>query len=74
MSITRNVIAKEVLETIHQNPRITPAEISNKTGITAQYIRNTLGVLTELKLVETPVRGIYLITELGKYVLNNLKE
>ena len=62
-------MAVEILMTILANPRITPQEISGKTEISPQYVRNTLRVLTELNLVETPVRGIYLITELGKYVL-----
>ena len=66
------LVAIEILRTIEQNPRITPAEISEKTGITGQYIRNTLATLLELKLLETPVRGIYVITDLGKYVLNHL--
>lgn len=43
-------------------------EISEKTGISAQYVRNTLRVLSELRLVETPARGVYLITDLGKLV------
>jgi len=68
------LIAKEVLQIIKENPRITPSEISGKTDVTAQYVRNTLGVLTELSLVETPVRGVYLITELGKYVLSYLEK
>ena len=63
------MVAVEILMTILENPRITPQEISGKTEITPQYVRNTLRVLTELNLVETPVRGIYLITELGKHVL-----
>ena len=62
-------MAVEILMTILENPRITPQEISGKTEISPQYVRNTLRVLTELNLVETPVRGIYLITELGKHVL-----
>jgi len=62
-------VAVEILMTILENPRITPQEISGKTEISPQYVRNTLRVLTELNLVETPVRGIYLITELGKHVL-----
>ncbi|MBA7710949.1 hypothetical protein ES703_119899 [subsurface metagenome] len=68
------LVSVKTLETIEQNPRITPAEISEKTGITIQYIRNTLATLVELKLVVTPVRGIYVITNLGKYVLNYLQK
>lgn len=68
------MIAKEVLRIIKENPRITPAEISGKIDVTVQYVRNTLGVLTELSLVETPVRGVYLITNLGEYILRYLEK
>jgi predicted transcriptional regulator len=61
--------AVDVLRTIDQNPRITPLEISQKLKTNAQQVRNILLVLAELKLVETPVRGVYLVTELGKRVL-----
>jgi len=63
--------AIDVLRIIGQNPRITPLEISEKLKVNAQHVRNILLVLSELKLVETPARGVYLITELGKYVLSH---
>ena len=44
-------------------------EISEILKMNPQQVRNILLVLGELKLVETPVRGVYLITEIGKYVL-----
>lgn len=62
--------AINVLRAIDQNPRITPLEISEKLEMNAQQVRNILLVIAELRLVETPVRGVYLITELGKYVLS----
>ena len=62
--------AIDVLRTIEQNPRITPMEISEKLKMNPQQVRNILLVLAELKLVETPVRGVYLITDQGKNVLN----
>ena len=46
-------------------------EISERLKINPQQVRNVLVVLAELKLVETPVRGVYLITNLGKHILNN---
>jgi len=69
-----DLVAIEILKAIKENPRITPMEISGKIQASAQYTRNTLRVLTELRLVETPVRGVYLITELGNYVLKYLKK
>lgn len=68
------MVAVEILRTIEENPRITPLEISKKLGISLQYIRNTLRVLTELKLLETPVRGVYILTDIGKYVLKHVSE
>lgn len=64
----------EILTVIQRNPRITPAEIAEKIEVTVQYVRNVLRVLAELKLVETPVRGVYRITDLGKYVLDSLHQ
>ncbi|MDW8022787.1 MAG: winged helix-turn-helix transcriptional regulator [Nitrososphaerota archaeon] len=66
------MVAIEILKTIEQNPRITPLEMSKKLGINLQYIRNTLRTLTELKLVETPARGVYVLTELGRYILKQI--
>jgi len=66
------LVAKEILKIIAENPRITPFEISKKAEMSAQYTRNTLRVLTELQLVKTPVRGVYLITDLGKCLLSHL--
>lgn len=66
------MVAVEILKIVEQNPRITPLEISKKLGISLQYIRNTLRTLTELKLLETPVRGVYVLTELGKHILKQI--
>jgi len=74
METIKDMVAIEVLTAIQQNPRITPAEIAEKTGITQQYVRNILSPLVELQLIETPVRGIYNITELGEYVLDYLQK
>jgi predicted transcriptional regulator len=74
MKTGKELVAIEVLETIKKNPRITPLEIAEKIKTSAQYVRNTLRVLTELSLVETPVRGVYLITDFGKEVLNRLEK
>jgi predicted transcriptional regulator len=70
--IGKELVAVEVLKTINDNPRITPLEIAEQIQTSAQYVRNTLRVLTELRLVETPVRGVYLITVFGKNVLDRL--
>lgn len=69
-----SLVAVEVLQTIEKYPRITPAEIAKKTNNSVQYVRNTLRVLTELQLAETPVRGVYVITDLGKYILKEAQK
>lgn len=69
MSSVTKVVALEALKLVKENPRLTPAEISNRIKKSPQYTRNVLAVLQELGLVTTPVRGVYLITELGKSVL-----
>ncbi|MBA7490020.1 hypothetical protein ES702_00554 [subsurface metagenome] len=64
-------IALELLKVIKENNRITPGEMGNILTYSPQYIRNTLRILGELKLVKTPVRGSYMITNLGEYVMKH---
>jgi DNA-binding IclR family transcriptional regulator len=61
--------AIEILEVLHKTPRLSPILVASKTGIAIQHARNLLAVLLELKLVETPSRGLYQITSLGEYLL-----
>jgi len=63
------LVAIDILKAVEQTPRITPLEISKKLKISTQYIRNILVILVELGLVETPARGVYILTNLGKQVL-----
>jgi len=57
---------------IDENPRITPLEIAKKLSMSAQYVRNVLAILLELGLVETPARGVYITTNLGKFILKEI--
>jgi len=41
-------------------------------GSSPLNVRNILPILAELGLVETPARGIYTLTDLGKYVLEQV--
>ena len=59
----------EVLEALKIMPRMSPSMISKKLEINAQYVRNDIRVLSELKLVKKPAHGIYEITSLGEVVL-----
>ena len=68
------MVAIELLQIIKDTPRITPSEMGGKLRFTTQYVRNTLRVLGELNLVKTPVRGSYIITELGSHVLINQED
>lgn len=63
------MVALELLRLIKQKPRITPNEMGHTLSFNTQYIRNTLRVLSELKLITTPSRGSYMITELGEHIL-----
>jgi len=73
MNRVPRVVALEALKLIKENPRLTPSEISDQIKKSPQYTRNVLAILQELGLVNTPVRGVYMITELGEHVLNERK-
>lgn len=68
------MMAIEVLKTVKEQPRLTPPEIAKRVNVTRQYVRNILMILAQLKLVETPARGVYLITDLGETVLHEISE
>lgn len=55
----------EILRALQETPRLSPKLIASKTDITIQHVRNILTVLLELRLVETPSRGLHQISELG---------
>jgi predicted transcriptional regulator len=65
-------LAKEILGILNKEPRQTPQSILGKLGVSMSAIRNSLMVLSDLKLVETEARGLYRITPLGQYVLENM--
>jgi len=67
-----SVTAIEILRAVKQMPRLTPILIAKMLGRPPSFIRNTLVVLLELGLVESPARGLYQITPLGEYVLEKL--
>lgn len=64
--------ARDILKVIDENPRITPLEIAKKLSMSAQHVRNVLTILLELRLVETPARGVYVTTNLGKFILREI--
>jgi len=64
--------ATKILILLRDTPHLAPTLIASKTGMVVSDVRNLLAVLLELKLVETPARGLYQITSLGEYVLQEI--
>ena len=64
--------AKEILLLLKKKPRLSPVMISDELKLNRQMVRNVLSVLSELRLVDTPVRGLYEITSSGKQVLRKM--
>lgn len=64
-------LAREILRLLKEEPRQTPGSIRERVNFSMSATRNVLMVLSDLGLVETKVRGLYEITSLGKYVLEN---
>jgi len=65
------MVALEALKLIKESPRLTPAEIAKSLSKDVQYTRNVLSILQELGLVELPARGVYMISQLGEYLLKH---
>jgi len=63
------LVAKEILSAIKEQPRSTAQMVAEITGFNLQYVHNTLRVLKELDLVENVARGVYVITEPGENAL-----
>jgi len=68
------LVAKEILTAIKNQPRSTAQMVAEITGFTLQYVHNTLRVLRELDLVDNVARGVYVTTELGETVLTRITE
>ena len=68
------MVTLEILRYVQKHPRSTAQELADEIGTTKQYIHNTIRVLKELELVETPMRGVYVITEAGKTRLTEMNE
>jgi len=74
MSTKTDLVALELLKTLAEKSRLSPSMLANETGLNHQEIKTTLRTLAKLKLVETPARGIYVITEAGRRHLQFLGE
>jgi len=73
MSTTTDLVALELLRTLAEKPRLSPSMLAEETGLNHQEIKTTLRTLAKLRLVETPARGVYVITEAGRRHLHFLQ-
>jgi predicted transcriptional regulator len=64
-------IANRVLLLLKESPRQTPISIAGRLNASVSTVRNALVILSDLKLVEAEVRGLYEITALGERLLKD---
>jgi len=64
-------IANRILLLLKESPRQTPKSIAGRLSASVSTIRNALVILSDLKLVEAKVRGLYEITALGERLLKD---
>ena len=64
-------IANRILLLLKESPRQTPISIAGRLNASVSTIRNALVILSDLKLVEAKVRGLYEITPLGERLLKD---
>ena len=64
-------VARDILRILKLIPRQNPGSLQESLGVSLSSIKNALIHLTDMGLVDTPSRGVYIITNLGKYVLEN---
>ena len=62
-------VARRILEILKDEPRQTPSNLVKKMRAKGSTVRNCLVFLKDLRLVETPSRGLYRLSFLGEYVL-----
>jgi predicted transcriptional regulator len=64
-------VANRILLLLKESPRQTPISIAGRLNASVSTIRNALVILSDLKLVEAKVRGLYEITPLGERLLKD---
>lgn len=67
--INMSEIANRILLLLKESPRQTPKSIAGRLNASISTVRNALVILSDLKLVETRVRGLYEITPSGERLL-----
>jgi len=64
-------IANRILLLLKESPRQTPISIAGRLNASVSTVRNALVILSDLKLVEAKVRGLYEITAFGERLLKD---
>ena len=67
------MVPGELLRLIGDEPRLTPIEMSKRLKRNVAWIRNIVSIMQELRLVDTPARGVYTITKLGEAALQQIE-
>jgi len=62
-------VARRILLMLREEPRQTPSNLVKELRAKGSTVRNCLVFLKDLRLVETPSRGLYRLSPLGEYVL-----
>lgn len=65
-------IANRILLLLKESPRQTPKSIAGRLNASISTVRNALVILSDLKLVEAKVRGLYEITPSGERLLKEI--
>ena len=73
MSTLTDKVALQLLETLEKKPRLSPSMLADETGLEYQKTKTTMRTLAALLLVETPSRGVYVITEAGRRHLQQIQ-
>ena len=60
-----------LLGALEKTPRQSPSMLAKETGLDYQKVKTTLRALAHFLLVETPSRGVYLITDKGRRHLHS---
>ena len=64
-------VANRILLLLKESPRQTPISIAGRLNASVSTVRNALVILSDLKLVEAKVRGLYEITAFGERLLKD---
>ena len=64
-------VSLEILRFLEDKPRQSPDLIEKALEYSISSVNTALGYMHDMSLVERASRGLYIITDLGKYVLHH---